>query len=159
MKIANYEPIKCVAVLIGKVKGVIYFEETLDKSTRIYGRIFGLKPGFHGFHIHEAGDLTEGCKSACAHYNPFEKTHSGPLNRNRHVGDLGNVVADSKGIANIDMFDDMVKLRGKYSVVGRSIVVHEDEDDLGKGGHKDSLTTGHAGARLACGVIGYAKNC
>ena len=35
--------------------------------------------------------------------------------------------------------------------------VHADPDDLGKGGHPDSLTTGHAGGRLACGVIGSTK--
>jgi Cu-Zn family superoxide dismutase len=32
-----------------------------------------------------------------------------------------------------------------------------DEDDCGKGGFPDSLTTGHAGKRIACAVIGYAK--
>lgn len=44
-------------------------------------------------------------------------------------------------------------MTGEYSVIGRSCVCHADEDDLGRGGHSDSLTTGHAGARLACGVI------
>jgi len=40
------------------------------------------------------------------------------------------------------------------SILGRAIVVHELEDDLGKGNQTDSKTTGHAGGRLACGVVG-----
>ena len=32
-------------------------------------------------------------------------------------------------------------------------------DDLGKGGFEDSKTTGHAGGRAACGVIGKTHIC
>ena len=75
----------------------------------------------------------------------------------RHVGDLGNIVAVSGGKlggeANVSIQDSLVKLSGATSVIGRSIVVHLDADDLGKGGQADSLTTGHAGARVACGTI------
>ena len=39
------------------------------------------------------------------------------------------------------------------TVIGKSIVLHEGTDDLGQGGHSDSLTTGNAGGRLACGNI------
>ena len=37
---------------------------------------------------------------------------------------------------------------------GRSIIVHEDSDDLGKGHHADSLITGHSGKRLGCALFG-----
>ena len=47
----------------------------------------------------------------------------------------------------------MVKLDGENSVLGRSIVVHKNEDDLGLGNHPDSKTTGNSGERVACGVI------
>ena len=139
------------------VSGIVYLEETADKKTRIYGSIRGLRPGLHGFHIHEAGDMTKGCDSACSHYNPYGHTHGGLTAKKRHVGDLGNIEAGKNGVATFDIMDRFVKLRGKYSVIGRSLVVHEDEDDLGNGNHEDSLTTGHSGKRLACGVIGFAK--
>ena len=41
--------------------------------------------------------------------------------------------------------DKLIKLRGKYSVIGRSIVIHDDPDDLGIPDNSDSHTTGHAG--------------
>ena len=37
------------------------------------------------------------------------------------------------------------------------MVIHADVDDLGQGGHELSKTTGNAGGRLACGVIGICK--
>jgi len=50
----------------------------------------------------------------------------------------------------------LIQLYGPNSIVGRATVIHADEDDLGRGKFEDSKTTGHAGARLACGVIGLS---
>ena len=140
------------------ITGTILFTENLkEKKTDISINLKGLTPGLHGFHIHEYGDLREGCSSTCAHYNPHNKKHGGPNSKERHVGDLGNIKANKSGIVKMKMSDKLIKLRGKYNVIGRSIVIHEDEDDLGLGNHSDSLTTGHAGKRIACGIIGYAR--
>lgn len=64
------------------------------------------------------GDITEGCTSTGAHYNPFGKHHGGPKDSERHVGDLGNIQADADGVANVDIVDLQVQLRGPWSVVG-----------------------------------------
>jgi Cu-Zn family superoxide dismutase len=140
------------------VQGVVEFEERGSKviiSVDLKSSKF--KNSVHGIHVHEAGDLTVGCMGACAHFNPFDKKHGGPNSKERHVGDLGNIRFDSRGVAKHVIRDSFVKLRGKASIIGRSVVIHEDPDDLGMGGHHDSLTTGHAGKRITCAVIGYSK--
>lgn len=61
-------------------------------------------------------------------------------------------------MARINITDALISLTpGSNNIVGRSLVVHADPDDLGQGGHELSKTTGNAGGRLACGVIGRAK--
>jgi len=139
------------------VTGVIRFHQpSVEGPTKIVGEIKGLTQGKHGFHVHEWGDNTQGCKSAGAHFNPYNKTHGGPKDENRHLGDLGNVEVDSSGVAKFEVEDKMITLNGPHSVIGRTMVVHEKVDDLGKGGDDESLKTGNAGNRLACGVIGLA---
>ena len=134
-----------------EVKGTIIFMQKPGTPTLIKGKVTGLTPGEHGFHIHEYGDLSRGCESAGAHYNPDGVDH-GDL-KNGHVGDLENITANEDGIAEFTIKADRVDLIGDRSVVGRAVVVHADVDDLGKGGDEESLKTGNAGDRLACGVI------
>ena len=57
--------------------------------------IKGLKDGLHGIHIHEFGNLTNGCTTAGGHYNPFKKNHGGIDTNQRHVGDLGNIKSEN----------------------------------------------------------------
>ena len=117
--------------------------------------VHGFKPGKHGFHIHEKGTVEKGCNSLCAHFNPFNAPHGGPGDSKdkRHVGDLGNIECDENGVCKMKFTDNLIELRGKYSILGRSIIIHEDEDDLGKGGDEESLKTGNAGKRIACARI------
>jgi len=141
----------CVLEHSDTVEGTILLKQEANGPTLIVGKITGLTPGEHGFHIHEYGDLSQGCESAGDHYNPDGVDH-GDLEKG-HVGDLGNVTANKDGVATIKIVAKRVDLTGERSVVGRAIVVHEDKDDLGKGGDAESLKTGNAGDRLACGVI------
>lgn len=160
----NNNPVKAVALLVNKdlgIDGIVTLEELLG-FTEITVKITGLKPNsIHGFHIHTAGDLREGCKSLCAHWNPYGATHGAPddFKKHRHVGDLGNLIANNKGVVSTVILDRFIKLRGKYSVMGRSFVLHEGEDDLGRGNNAESLITGNSGGRIACGIIGYSKDC
>ena len=54
----------------------------------------------------------------------FQKSHGGPGSEERHVGDLGNIVTED-GHAIISIVDLHAKLSGEYSIMNRSIVIHE----------------------------------
>ena len=154
-----------IAVFQGpEVYGTVRFKQD-NKIVNIYINLSGtglIPNGQQGFHIHEYGDLSDGCNSACAHYNPFGKLHGCPGASERHVGDLGNLNIDLFGNAKYSTSDDVISLSGNYSIIGRSLIVHQNKDDCGLGQgplREESLKTGNAGKRIACAVIGFAKNC
>jgi len=154
-------PIIAVAVFNnGKIKGTVHFIEDLQKNNVIIDiDISGLKKNsHHGFHVHEAGDLSDECTSMCAHFNPYNKLHGCPGKSQRHVGDLGNIQSNLKGEAKYIFRDNIIKLRGtKCNIIGRGLIIHENTDDCGNGDNEESLKTGNAGKRMACAIIGYAK--
>tara|TARA_B100000886_G_scaffold239360_1_gene167836 strand:- start:160 stop:663 length:504 start_codon:yes stop_codon:yes gene_type:complete len=156
----NSKLLKAICVLHENrynVSGVVKFTQ-LPKTLKIEYDINGLSNGLHGFHVHTYGDLTEQCKNACSHFNPYNKNHGSNNSKERHLGDLGNIESKnekSKGV----IYNNTISLdmKKKNNIIGRSIIVHEDEDDLGLGGNEESLKTGNAGKRLSCGVIGLSN--
>ena len=151
------KPLKAVAVLHptagNKVSGTVTFTEVAD-GVQVRAEISGLTPGNHGFHVHEFGDCSAAdASSAGAHFNPTSKPHAGPESAERHVGDMGNVQADASGNAKLEYVDHQISLTNdERSAIGRSVVVHAKADDL------KSQPAGDSGARVACGVIGRAKD-
>ncbi|XP_073278182.1 superoxide dismutase [Cu-Zn] 2-like [Primulina huaijiensis] len=156
--------VKAVAIISGAnndVRGAVHFIQrttACGEGTQVKGRISGLNPGLHAFHIHALGDTTNGCISTGPHFNPLKKDHGSPTDEERHAGDLGNIVVGSDGVAEISIIDKQIPLSGVHSILGRAVVVHADPDDLGRGGHELSKTTGNAGARVGCGIIGLQSS-
>ena len=135
-----------------KVSGTVTFTPAAD-GVQVHAEISGLTPGKHGFHVHEFGDCSAAdASSAGAHFNPTNQPHAGPDATARHEGDMGNVEADASGNAKLDYVDHQISLTNDAkSAIGRSVVVHAKPDDL------KTQPSGDSGARIACGVIGWAK--
>ena len=142
----------------------------------LLGKVVGLAPGLHGFHVHMTGDTGNTCKAAGGHFNPdmvdllyslifflhclsFQNDHSSPYSPMRHAGDLGNILTHPDlPVTLVHIYDAVISLGdgGPRDVEGRAIVIHAGEDDLGRGeGDKaeESKKTGNAGSRVACGII------
>jgi Cu-Zn family superoxide dismutase len=149
-----------VAVLhTEKVEGEVVVRNKGNRGVIVQAKFTKLPSGEHGFHIHKAGDMRgEGCHGLCEHYHTGSPCHHGDepgsSNRPRHTGDLGNIKMPGTGI-----FEKTWVLYGTNvrDLWGRSVIVHADRDDLGLGNHDDSKTTGHSGARIACGVFGRSS--
>ena len=135
-----------------KVSGIITFTQT-KKGVLVEAEVHGLKPNSkHGFHIHQYGDISSpDGKSTGGHFNPGGHDHASPTSKKRHVGDLGNLEADEKGVAKYKRMDKMIQIHGEHTILSRGITVHAGTDDL------KTQPTGGAGARIAVGVIGLAK--
>lgn len=151
---ASAQVTKAIAVVhpLGdsKVSGKVVFTQTRS-GVEISAEIKGLAPGKHGFHVHEFGDcsMADGT-CAGAHFNPTGAPHAGPDDEKRHVGDLGNIEVAQGGTATYKRVDKLIALNGPNSIIGRSVIIHADSDDL------KSQPSGNAGARVGCGVIGIA---
>lgn len=129
--------------------------EAYRGGVRLRAHFTRLPPGLHGFHIHRAGDLRgEGCAGACdhlhmgrGHVRHGSSPSPGSRGAERHSGDLGNVEEGRH-------YEYYLSDVRPCDLWGRALIVHADEDDLGRGDFPDSGTTGHSGARIGCAIFG-----
>ena len=164
--------VKAIAVFDGnnkwEIEGTIVFtQKSLQYNTIVTVNLTGFPPNhISGFHVHAYGDMSKGCESMGSHYNPFNQIHGNWKldGKRRHTGDIiNNLHSNNNGHVHVRFIDDLIKLSGKYSIIGRGLVIHEKMDDLGPGGplstsgNKESCITGNAGKRIACAVIALSK--
>src|SRR5688572_1017827 len=132
------------------VTGRLTFEQ-VSAGVMITGSISGLAPNStHGMHLHEKGDCSAADgMSAGGHWNPSAHMHGGLESAASHLGDLGNLVADSSGKAMVSLTKAGAKVAdgSAMDVVGRGVIIHADADDL------MTDPSGNSGARIACGSV------
>lgn len=125
--------------------GLVRFTQTTEDSCIVDGSFNGLAPGKYGLHIHEFGDLSEGSDSTGNIFDPRNSCHGDRLSSTRKVGDLGNVEVDGEGSSVFRYQDNLIKV---WDIIGRSLVIHEKEDDF-----STDDPHGNAGKGLAYGII------
>ncbi len=132
-----------------KVRGTIKFRQAQD-GLELTADISGLPKGNHAFHVHVFGDCSSpDGESAGPHFNFAGKSID--TEEQMITGDLGELVGSKAGKVKATTTISQATLQGKFSIVGRSIIIHE------KGNDATHPPDGAAGKRLACGVIGVGQ--
>lgn len=152
----------------GQEVGQATLTEAADESVAVEVSAEGLAPGEHGLHVHEVGICDpagdEPFSSAGDHYNPTGATHGGspmmemtdaaatPGAATGHAGDLGNIVVDDAGTAQLQITTDRFRFAELSDADGSALVIHADPDDL------QTDPAGNSGGRIVCGVIAPAQD-
>ncbi|KAL0485512.1 superoxide dismutase, partial [Acrasis kona] len=139
------------------VAGTVIVKHVINDQNGVYlyVNIRNLPPNsVHAWHVHQYGNIgTSDGNGAGTHYNPYTYTHALPNNTIRHIGDMGNLQADSNGnsVFTTYMQSNLTSgFIGSASVIGRAFVIHSTFDD-------GTPPVGNAGSRLAQCVIGIAN--
>lgn len=132
--------------------GTVVFTQS-DEGLGYTSTFTGLKPGTkHAHHVHLYGDCSgEDGKTAGTHFHIKGSSLNPPKDIDYITGDLGDLEADKDGNATLTGTLEGGSLQGKFSVLGRSVIVHEKHND------HSAPPIGAAGGRLGCGVIGLTK--
>ena len=141
----------------GSAVGRVTFSEVGGRIA-VEGRFTNLPPGFHGFHIHAVGKCERGTPaftSAGGHMVLGDQAH--PV----HAGDQPVLLVLADGSAEIRFTTDRYQLSDLQTPEGRAVIVHANPDNYANVPSRyvrrpdaATLSTGDAGDRIACGVVG-----
>lgn len=138
-----------VADAQGKALGTVTFTK-FAHGILIHGELDGLKPGWHGLHIHENGACTPNFAAAGGHFAAAGAKH-GLEADSMHIGDLPNIWVAESGKTGFQFVTHLVSLDDSAGSLlkqgGTSVVVHAQPDDY------TGQPSGNSGDRIACGVI------
>jgi Cu-Zn family superoxide dismutase len=136
-----------------------------EGATRVQARITDAAPGFHGFHVHTAGvcdpDAPNGpFATAGGHFALAGQSHGA------HAGDLPSLLVMEDGTARLEFVTDRFEMSDLHDDDGSAVMVHAGRDNFANipdryvsttsgqpGPDAESLMTGDAGSRYACGEI------
>ncbi|MGB5363232.1 MAG: superoxide dismutase family protein [Aureibaculum sp.] len=146
--------IKANAIIEAKsdsdISGSVDFNEANGIVT-MTANISGLTEGNHAIHIHAIGDCSAADgTSAGGHWNPTNVNHGRWGQSPFHIGDIGNIVADTEGNGMITRETDLWCIGcddESKNIVGKAIIIHAGPDDF------TSQPAGAAGPRIGCGEI------
>jgi len=157
---------RAVAVLRdtnGEKVGVAFLSESRGKVD-VSAEVWGIAPGFHGFHVHTVGECVPPFTSAGGHFNPTGSSHGD------HAGDMPSLLVNEDGTAELEFETDRFSLRDLFDADGSAVMVHSGRDNFANipsryrsdatgalGPDAETLATGDAGSRVACGVVGRSR--
>lgn len=144
----------------GQAAGKAEFAQTAQ-GVEITIRVTGLTPGMHGFHVHANGACAPGPDAATGqivafgaaggHFDPGNsRNHGQPgqMAHEAHAGELPNITVGGDGTGTLRYVNTQITLAsGMTSVLGRTLVVHENADDY------VTDPAGNSGGRALCGLI------
>jgi superoxide dismutase, Cu-Zn family len=153
---------RAVAVLSdanGQEVGVAVFKERHGKVD-VDAEVWRVAPGFHGFHVHATGECVPPFTSAGGHFNPASVSHGD------HAGDMPSLLVNEDGTGELRFETDRFSLSELFDADGSAVIVHAGRDNFANipdryhshtydtfGPDTDTLATGDAGARTACGAV------
>jgi len=144
----------------GQQAGRADFTQTAA-GVEIIIRVSGIAAGAHGFHVHANGACTPGPDAATGqivafgaaggHFDPGNSGNHGQPGQaahEAHAGELPNIPVAADGSGTLRYINSQISLRpGTTSVIGRTLVVHENADDF------ETDPAGNSGGRALCGLI------